>query len=162
VLNTVPTTSPPQSITKDASAKAHGVLELRVATIRTFLEERAKCATLVRYTELIDCAMLSKESENDWQMLDKILTDLSRESYKKSKVLLAAHIRNTNDPKTLPRESFFDLANALGLQYDNRARFLDKQLKDLFAHYCDPKYRTEKTLLWIEAVRKCHARVPSN
>lgn len=136
------------------------LLAMRVETVRTFLEKRAKAATLVRYSELMEQTMLSKDSPGDWEILDSILTDISRKSYAKNKVLLAAHVRNKNDPDDFPRENFFDLVNELGLQCDSRDGFMEKELRKLFGHYSNPKFRTDKKFRWMAYAKKCTAFFP--
>lgn len=130
---------------------------MRVETVRKFLEKRAKSATLVRYSELMEQTMLSKDDSDDWEILDKILSNISRDSYAENKVLLAAHVRNNNEPSDFPRQNFFDLANELGLRCDNKDAFLEQQIKNLFGHYSSPKFRTDKKLQWATYAKNCMA-----
>lgn len=134
---------------------------MRVATVRQFLEKRAKAAMLVRYSELMERTMLSGDSPNDWVILDTILSDISRASYAENNVLLAAHVRKSNDPSDFPRESFFDLANELELPCDNKNNFLEKQIRALFGHYSNPQFRTDKRLYWMDVAGKCMAFRPA-
>lgn len=147
-------------IGKGTSKENQDLMALRVVTVREFLESRAKSATLVRYFELMERTMLSKDSPEDWKILDTILSDISRDSYAENNVLLAAHVRKNNDPSDFPGEDFFDLANELGLQVGNKDSFIENQLKELFGHYSSPKFRTDKKLLWVSFAKKCTALTP--
>lgn len=133
---------------------------MRVATVRKFLEKRAKTGTLVRYVELMERTMLSADAPGDWVVLDTILSDISRKSYAENNVLLAAHVREKNEPSDSPREYFFDLANELGLQFENKDDFMEKQLKELFGYYSNPKFRTDEKLMWLSYSKLCTARIP--
>lgn len=144
-------------VEKDNLKVDQDLFATRVETVRKFLEKRAKGATLVRYSELMEQTMLSKDSPGDWKILDAILSDISRKSYAENKVLLAAHVRNKNDPDDVPRESFFGLANELGLQCDNKDGFMEKELRELFGLYSNPKFRTDKKFRWVSYAKKCTA-----
>ncbi len=128
--------------------------EMRVATIRRLLEENARNGAIVRYSELMAAIMLSPNRQDDWRTIDDIIARISKSSYRENHVLLGVHVRQYKG-SGVPRDAFFELAQSLGYQCDDREAFVNTQIRALFAHYSDPRYKTEKNLRWIETRNKC-------
>jgi hypothetical protein len=83
------------------------------------------------YTQLAD-ALTTKYAPNGAPFA-KLLSEISKQTYLREKVLLSAVIVHSDDG--LPGDGFFDLAEDLGEDCSDRTAFWKRAVADVFRHY---------------------------